>query len=563
MKALARTTRKLTHSKETFSHKAASLALAILTLSACTTSNVDTGQIKKSEKSKNRVAELQVVDCLLPGQVRRLGTSTYVTPRRPILTTAADCSLRGGEYVAYDRADYKTALKVWMPSAELGDAAAQVNVGEIFERGLGGEPNYKMATYWYKKAAEQGDSRAQFNLGTLYEQGLGVPKDGLLALNWYRQALSVSEDDVMFKSAATEQQAALRSSLEKEVHKKNRQLKLLKTQLSSLQSELKTLKANAKNNTSAQAIEEDINSLKDFIAELDAEHRTSQTKLSQTPKLRTPHSTAHVSRTLGKASQTKVKDLNFGKYYALVIGNQQYANIDDLETPQNDAKEIASILKNKYGFEVQVILNSDNIALMEAFNNYSKTLTEEDNLLVYYAGHGSRIKSSEHEAGYWLPTNAEAPPRDTYWVSNEFITRHLSRAKAKRVLVIADSCYAGLLSSAPGYLLLGKSGKASDDYIRYKLNKRSRLLLSSGGDFPVLDNGGGNHSVFAKALITVLKNNQRILTGPELFTQVRKEVAEKAKGLKFKQEPEYKSIKGAGHEVGDMFLIPKNLGASS
>jgi hypothetical protein len=338
---------------------------------------------------------------------------------------------------------------------------------------------------------------------------------------------------------------------------------LLNKQLSSLQKELQVLKSKANNNDSARAIEKDINALKLFIAELDTEHRSTQNKLAQIPKLRTPHSSGQLSSTLGRASQTKVKDLNFGKYYALIIGNQQYANIDDLDTPRNDAEEIASILKDKYGFEVQVILNSDNIALMEAFNNYSKTLTEEDNLLVYYAGHGSRIKSSDHEAGYWLPSNAEAPPRDTYWVSNEFITRHLSRAKAKRVLVIADSCYAGLLSSAPGYLLLGKSGRASDDYIRYKLDKRSRLLLSSGGDFPVLDNGGGKHSIFANALIKVLKNNQRILTGPELFTQVREEVVAKAKDLKFPQEPEYKSIKGAGHEVGDMFLVPKSLDTAS
>ncbi|MBL4607034.1 MAG: caspase family protein, partial [Pseudomonadales bacterium] len=472
-------------------------AVFLLTLSACTTGNVDTGQMDKSQKSKNRVAELQIVDCLLPGQVRRLGTSTYVTPRRPILTTAADCSLRGGEYVAYDRADYKTALKVWLSSAEQGDAAAQVDVGEIFEKGLGGEPNYTMAIFWYKKAAKQGSSRAQFNLGTLYEQGLGVKKDGILALNWYRQALNVPKDDLLFASAANAQQATLRDSLEKELGKKNSQIRLLKKQLSSLQKEFKILASHAQNESSMQAIEKDIDALKRFIADLDTEHRSTQSKLALVPKLRTPHGTLQVSTTQGQASQTKVKDLNFGKYYALIIGNQQYDNIDDLDTPQNDAEEIASILKDKYGFEVQVILNSDNIALMEAFNNYSKTLTEEDNLLVYYAGHGTRIKSSDHEAGYWLPTNAEAPPRDTYWVSNEFITRHLSRAKAKRVLVIADSCYAGLLSSAPGYLLLGKSGKASDDYIRYKLNKRSRLLLSSGGDFPVLDNGGGKHSIFA------------------------------------------------------------------
>src|SRR5579863_2368791 len=46
-------------------------------------------------------ADLEIVDCLLPGQVRQLGNTTYLTQRRPIHTTTADCRIRGGEYVAY------------------------------------------------------------------------------------------------------------------------------------------------------------------------------------------------------------------------------------------------------------------------------------------------------------------------------------------------------------------------------------------------------------------------------------------------------------------------------
>src|SRR5882724_12488946 len=111
---------------------------------------------------------LEIVDCLLPGVVRSIGNTTYLTSRRPIRTTASDCHIRGGEYTAYDRADYKSALRVWMDLASSGDAAAQNNVGEIFERGLGGEPNYATAVIWYQKvidnksASEPIRSRALF-----------------------------------------------------------------------------------------------------------------------------------------------------------------------------------------------------------------------------------------------------------------------------------------------------------------------------------------------------------------------------------------------------------------
>jgi hypothetical protein len=183
---------------------------------------------------RERVAKLHVVDCLLPGQVRQLGRRTYLTARRPIRTTAAECEIRGGEYVAFDRADYQTALNVWMQAAQAGDAEAQTNVGEIFEKGLGTSPNYQAAALWYEKAAEQGNTRAQFNLGTLYETGRGVGMDKVAALNWYRRAWGMAEDDLMFSSAAEREQEALRDELEQSLEEKNAQLELLRDQVKKL-----------------------------------------------------------------------------------------------------------------------------------------------------------------------------------------------------------------------------------------------------------------------------------------------------------------------------------------
>jgi len=91
------------------------------------------------------------------------------------------------------------------------------------------------------------------------------------------------------------------------------------------------------------------------------------------------------------------------------------------------------------------------------------------------------------------------------------------------------------------------------------LPKRSRLLLSSGGNQPVLDIGGGNNSVFARAFLEELEANQdSILAAPELFARIRKRVVSAAAKNKFVQTPEFKSIKGAGHEVGDFFFVPKS-----
>src|SRR5690606_33326574 len=132
--------------------------------------------------------ELMVVDCLLPPQVRQLGRhASFLSARRPIKTTASDCAIRGGEYTAFDRADYATALKTWLPVAQEGDPEAQTYVGEIYEKGLGLKPDYEAAIIWYRKAAEAGFTRAQINLGNLYEKGLGVEQNAVEALNWYRR----------------------------------------------------------------------------------------------------------------------------------------------------------------------------------------------------------------------------------------------------------------------------------------------------------------------------------------------------------------------------------------
>ena len=81
--------------------------------------------------------------------------------------------------------------------------------------------------------------------------------------------------------------------------------------------------------------------------------------------------------------------------------------------------------------------------MLKAINDLNAVLKPEDNLLIYYAGHGARLQNAKNESGYWLPVNAEPPPKDTFWVPNEQITGHLGRLPAKRVLVVADSCYAG------------------------------------------------------------------------------------------------------------------------
>ena len=84
--------------------------------------------------------------------------------------------------------DFATALREWRPLAEQGNASAQHNLGQMYDKGLGVPQNDKTAAKWYTLAAEQGVADAQFNLGLMYDNGLGVPQDYKTAIKWYTLA---------------------------------------------------------------------------------------------------------------------------------------------------------------------------------------------------------------------------------------------------------------------------------------------------------------------------------------------------------------------------------------
>ena len=521
---------------------------------ACATAQAASSPSSKATEGMVARGDLEVVECLLPGRVHQLGGTTFVAARRPIRTTTADCRIRGGEYVSYDRADYKSALRIWMDAAQAGDAEAQNNVGEIYERGLGGEPNYPAAIIWYQKAADQDYSRALFNLGTLTEQGFGVEKDRLKALNLYRRAWGVGEDDLMYASAARREQDQVRAELEKSLAEKDKQLQLLRKQLQQLQENARKQAVSG----SAQATQE-IETMRTLLATLETNRRDDAGRLATLPAQQTREPVARdpVKPLDAVVAPRLVKGMDFGRYYALIIGNQNYQILESLQTPRTDAERTARLLRDKYGFSVQMIEDANDVTMLRALNELNKVLRPNDNVLIYYAGHGTRLKTGAAEAGYWLPVNAERPPNDTFWVPNEQITAHLARLPARRVLVVADSCYAGLLSSDPGINIFGTENELGAEYVKFKLPKRARLLLASGGDQPVLDQGGQGNSVFARAFLDVLGGNDGVLPTPTLFTRVQARVKIGAARSNFTQVPEFKAIKSAGHEMGDFFFVPR------
>lgn len=763
------------------------------------------------------------VDCLLPGQVRRMGTiTTFVTPRRPVKTTAIDCEIRGGEYVSYDRASYKTALNIWLSSAESGNAKAQLYVAHIYEKGLGVAPDFAVAATWYQKASEGGNVEASLGLAQLYEKGLGVPQNlnkakalyaialggaELVELNPATLALtgtgdngSVTLNEGEYKDLVTllggdpdesytltdlvrihsNEKTALKTSLEdandaidaqtgilsnelqraadlklrlansekqlgqleqqrydqsktigslqsklkapeKALANQNQKIEALVSDISKRESETLQLKTSLENlagdakkrkkaekkiaslqksltrqnskldseksrqiklkenlnqksieiarlQTTTQNNEREIAQLKSAIAtpqlqlaeqseiiadlqgQVDAANMEAQRFKNQLdeaadaaqklaldelvgpslamiePSVQQTRGVALVSilssittrqvtgrvdapagllsltvngesqkvndkgiftvavniedkRTpvdvvavdvMGKRSEIsfemsteatvvkapKRRKTNFGKYYALIIGNSEYQFLPDLVTPKADVTEVARVLKDSYGFETKVLFDVGRSAIINELNEFRKKLTSEDNFLIYYAGHGGLDEVNNR--GHWLPVDADWD-NPANWLNNTVITDFLNIINAKQILVVSDSCYSGALTrSALVGMQGGMTEREHEKYLEVLSRKKARTALTSGGLKPVLDTGGGRHSVFSQAFLESLENNKGVIEGQRLYREVLARVSLRAANINFEQEPEYAPISFAGHEGGDFLLVPSN-----
>jgi TPR repeat protein len=115
----------------------------------------------------------------------RIATALLLVPFF-IVSAFANSSEKGWE--AYSRGDYQVALEEWWPLASSGNAAAEFNLGLMYETGKGVAQDYAVAAKWYRKAAIHGSASAQNNLGYLYVRGRGVPRDFSKAIQWYRKA---------------------------------------------------------------------------------------------------------------------------------------------------------------------------------------------------------------------------------------------------------------------------------------------------------------------------------------------------------------------------------------
>jgi len=238
-----------------------------------------------------------------------------------------------------------------------------------------------------------------------------------------------------------------------------------------------------------------------------------------------------------------VASVGSGARFALVIGNNRYSSLPSLNTAVSDAQGIERILKSYFGYQTELIVDGTRDQIVGALNRYRKNLNADASFILYYAGHGAFDK--EAAKAYWLPVDAQAN-ENTKWISADDITADLRGMRANHILIIADSCYSGALSrDAP--VRLEPTGNRPRYIETLRRRGPSRTLLSSGGNEPVSDGGGGAHSVFTDALLKGLMGMPfEQFSIEELFARFIQEPVAGRSG----QLPECSPLRNSGHEGG-------------
>jgi tetratricopeptide (TPR) repeat protein len=123
-----------------------------------------------------------------------LAALVYVMAASPALAGPFDDAM-----AAFEKGDYATALKLFQPLADQGDAGAETQLGLMYDLGLGASQDYAQAMSLFHKAADQGDANAQENLGEMYFFGNGVAPDYALAAKWYLRAANQGDAIALYK----------------------------------------------------------------------------------------------------------------------------------------------------------------------------------------------------------------------------------------------------------------------------------------------------------------------------------------------------------------------------
>lgn len=244
---------------------------------------------------------------------------------------------------------------------------------------------------------------------------------------------------------------------------------------------------------------------------------------------------------------TVVPNINAaGKSHALIIAVNEYQdyNINDLDQPIADAENLYHTLLQYYQFEKENVIllkNPTKNEITKMLDHYYDHLTAENDLLIFYAGHG--YWDEKFKQGYWLAADAQENNRGS-WLSNGTIRDYLRAIPTQHSLLITDACFGGgIFKSRAAF---SNSSTAINQL--YKLPSRKAMTSGAMSEVP-------DKSVFVEYLVKRLKQNtDKYLSSEQLFASFKIAVINNSANG---QVPQFGEVKETGDEGGDYIFLRK------
>jgi len=243
-----------------------------------------------------------------------------------------------------------------------------------------------------------------------------------------------------------------------------------------------------------------------------------------------------------------------GRYVALCIGINSYDGYwNPLKNAVNDAKGVSDVLKKDYLFDdVYTLLDKDatRTKIIQKLEELSTSINKDDNLLIFYAGHGQYNKRLNK--GYWVPVDSRSNSVAGY-ISNNDIKTFLGGIPSKHTFLITDACFAGDIFRGPKTESIPFDPNDMSKYYKEVHRKPSRLALTSGSLEEVSDAGKDDHSVFTYYLIKALRENSgKYMDASQLFDEFKMAVVNNSE-----QTPQLNVVRDTDDEGGQFVFIRK------
>lgn len=213
------------------------------------------------------------------------------------------------------------------------------------------------------------------------------------------------------------------------------------------------------------------------------------------------------------------------KDYALLFAIDKYDHWNDLVNPIDDAHVIARELKEKYGFEIELVENPTVEEIWEKLREYNeRKFKPQDQLFIFFAGHGHYDEAFGE--GFVVAKNSllKDVSRTTY-LSHNRLRGVIGNIPSKHILLTMDVCFGGTLDPAISRSRGAENEVTKNEMVARKLRYKTRKYLTSGGKEYVSDGVPGKHSPFTEKLIESLRTiggEDGVLTLAELQANLEK-----------------------------------------